>query len=372
MSDQDDFDQTLTPSQEYSIAFVVILLFGAMYWFFMQGIQPAASTIFQSNEVPQSSHLLSSSNLADNVGETLEKNQPAVDNDAAVAEVDAEANSDNDTAQDSSEKNNIESASAENNSPLSEDPSSEKSVQSQESTISDGDKLKKEAAALAAATSAQQLADEARFNAKQLELKQGVAELAIPPKPIDADSVKQPKTAASNTLTQQKEPKPGTTAKKAVTKAFVMSDELARVNFNLPDGRTIQIPEQGFESQFKQSILQDDARQTLVLDRVSFLPGSDLLNPESSNQILGVAGILNTYKDIKIKLRGHTDSTGPSEDNLTLSFKRSLNLKKQLVGLGINTQRIQVEGLGASEPISDNSSEKGRNKNRRIDLTIIR
>jgi len=151
-----------------------------------------------------------------------------------------------------------------------------------------------------------------------------------------------------------------------------MSDELARVNFNLPDGRTIQIPEQGFESQFKRSILQDDAKQTLVLDRVSFLPGSDLLNPESSNQILGVAGILNTYKDIKIKLRGHTDSTGPSEDNLTLSFKRSLNLKKQLVGLGINTQRIQVEGLGASEPISDNSSEKGRNKNRRIDLTIIR
>jgi len=69
MSDQDDFDQTLTPSQEYSIAFVVILLFGAMYWFFMQGIQPTASTIFQSNEVPQSSHLSSSSN----VGETKAK-----------------------------------------------------------------------------------------------------------------------------------------------------------------------------------------------------------------------------------------------------------------------------------------------------------
>lgn len=227
-----------------------------------------------------------------------------------------------------------------------------------------------EAANLAAATAAQKAADEKRFNAKQVELTTGTAELVIPPKPnatgiaLNPERIKTtPNPVISQTIAAQKSPQ---------ARAFDISDELARVNFKLPDGRTIQIPKQGFESQFKQSILQDSLSQPIVFDRVYFYPGSDMLNPESSNQILGVASILNTYKDIKIKLRGHTDSTGPSDDNLTLSFKRSLNLKKQLVGLGINTQRIQVEGLGSSEPISDNGSEKGRNKNRRIDLTIIR
>jgi outer membrane protein OmpA-like peptidoglycan-associated protein len=365
MSDQDDFDQTLTPSQEYSIAFLVILLFGAMYWFFTQGSQPSPSMVVQSPEASQSSYLSSNySQTSGNEEISLEENKPSLK--STVAEGDL----DEDTSQNAKNKNNSDTASVDNDSPsIEKDSSVEQDAQLQQTATVDSSKLKEEAAALAAATSAQQIADEARFNAKQLELKQGVAELAIPPKPNDATQEKQPKLAAADILPKQAASSP---AESTATKAFVMSDELARVDFKLPDGRTIQIPKQGFESQFKQSILQDDARQTLVFDRVSFFPGSDLLNPESSNQILGVAGILNTYKDIIIKLRGHTDSTGPSEENLTLSFKRSLNLKKQLVGLGINTQRIQVEGLGSSEPISDNGSEQGRNKNRRIDLTIIR
>ena len=370
MSDQDDFDQTLTPSQEYSIAFFVILLFGAMYWFFTHGFQPAASTVFQSDEAPQSSYLLSNSDQVSGSEDTaLEENNPSPKPDSA------KVNSEEDTLQNADNNKSSDAALAETeSSKVEEEPSSIKVAQSQQAITKDSSKLKEEAAALAAATSAQQIADEARFNAKQIELKQGVAELEIPPKPNDAVAEKQSELAVVNTLPKKVEatPSANTPTQAPATKEFVMSDELARVDFKLPDGRTIQIPKQGFESQFKQSILQDDAKQTLVFDRVSFFPGSDLLNPESSNQILGVAGILNTYKDIKIKLRGHTDSTGPSEENLTLSFKRSLNLKKQLVGLGINTQRIQVEGLGSSEPISDNGSEQGRNKNRRIDLTIIR
>ena len=52
MTDQDDFDQTLTPSQEYTIAFIVIALFGLMYWFFTHGSQPNTSLVAQSTEIP--------------------------------------------------------------------------------------------------------------------------------------------------------------------------------------------------------------------------------------------------------------------------------------------------------------------------------
>ena len=53
MSDQDDFDQTLTPSQEYTIAFFVILLFGLMYWYFTQGFQLSNASVVQSAGAPQ-------------------------------------------------------------------------------------------------------------------------------------------------------------------------------------------------------------------------------------------------------------------------------------------------------------------------------
>ena len=367
MSDQDDFDQNLTPSQEYCIAFIVILLFGAMYWFFTQGSQSSAPTIIQPNGATQSHYISSSNTPLSSADEASFKGKQSLLNSDLNEGSAKKAVTQN---VDHQQNNDIERVGVEKSS--SEHLVSDKGTQSLQATNDNNNKLKAEAAALAAATSEQQIADEARFNAKQLELKAGIAELVIPPKPNDASPVKRPDSAPKNTESKQFNNTSSPTINKPRANAFVLSDELARVDFKLPDGRTIQIPKQGFESQFKQSILKDEEKQTIVFDRVSFFPGSDLLNPESSNQILGVAGILNTYKDIKIKLRGHTDSTGPAEENLALSFKRSLNLKKQLVGLGINTQRIQVEGLGASEPISDNGSEKGRNKNRRIDLTIIR
>ena len=398
MSDQEDFDQDLTPSQEHTIAFAVILLFGAMYLFFMKGCQPIASSIGQAFGPPQTVQLSQEQSrsavanddqvLADDskYSQTVEKppakasssdgsrskDKETAVNAQAAASLDASADFEENTAA-NNEQVNDEQANL--------DQQTLAEVQAREAA-----KIKAEAASLAAATAAQKLADEKRFDAKQAELKAGQAELAIPAKPSGTVASKQQPDAAPKTQSQAAPQQPvdeseveakakagqNNVAESNDQKPFNVNDELARLDFKLPDGRSIQIPQQGFENRFKQAILLDDTEQSLVFDRIFFFSGSDLLNPESSNQILGVAGIMNTYKDINIKLRGHTDSSGAPDENLTLSFKRSQNLKNQLVGLGIDANRIQVEGLGSSEPLSDNASEKGRNKNRRIDLTIIR
>lgn len=369
MSDQEDFDQQLTPSQEHTIAFAVILLFGAMYLFFMKGCQPIASSIGQAFGPPQAVHL------------SPDQHTGAVNKPTVGGAIKADRADDKSSGQ--PEENESETATPDiikAQTIVAGDETSTDANADQQALIDakarddDAARIKSEAASLAAATAAQKLADEKRFEAKQVELQAAKAELAIPAKPIETASTSQPQISPK--LNKQAE-KPVESQVSASTdtqanKPFNMADEIARDSFMLPDGRNVQIPQQGFESSFKKSILQGSKNQPIVFDRVYFYPGSDLLNPESSNQILGAAGIMNTYKDINVTLRGHTDSTGPAEDNLTLSFKRSLNLKKQLVGLGIDTNRIQVEGLGSSEPISDNDSEKGRNKNRRIDLTIIR
>lgn len=363
MSDQEDFDQQLTPSQEHSIAFAVILLFGAMYLFFMKGCQPIASSIGQAFGPPQTVQVSSDQRSSAVTEQSIARD--ALQESSKNAEVSEQSENDE------SEAPATEVAKAQ--AALSGDAGSPQANVAQQAPVrNDAAAIKAEAASLAMATAAQKLADEKRYDAKQAELQAAKAELAIPAKPIETASTSSqasPEPAKPSAPAAQATEKP---AESQATKPFNMDDELARDNFTLPDGRSVEIPAEGFENSFKKSILQGGSDQSIVFDRVYFYPGSDLLNPESSNQILGAAGIMNTYKDINVKLRGHTDSTGPAADNLTLSFKRSLNLKKQLVGLGIDTNRIQVEGLGSSEPISDNESEKGRNKNRRIDLTIIR
>ena len=352
MSDQEDFDQEITPFQEHTIAFVVILIFGAMYLFFMKGCQPTASLITQTIN-PQTAQVSPDQNQSQRLS-----------NQGVIADVEQQ-----DDSQRLANSAEVSDSTAEVEAATDNEPST---TQLQQATVDDSaeaiseadnaERIKAEAANLAAATAAQKLADEKRFQQKQAELKAGTAELVIPKKASTQAVAKADTESSATESPAESEP----------AKSLNMTDELARVNFTLPDGRGVQIPKNGFEDQFKRSILQENEVQTIVFDRVTFFSGSDLLNPESSNQILGVAAIMNTYKDIGIKLRGHTDSAGAAANNLTLSFKRSKNLRDQLVGLGIDTKRIQVEGLGSTEPVSDNSSEKGRNQNRRIDLTIIR
>jgi len=369
MSDQEDFDQQLTPSQEHGIAFVVILLFGLMYLFFMKGCQPIASSIGQAFGPPQTVQLSSDQHSSKvkrpNAGDTAHSER-------ANNEISSQS-SDQKSDQDTPEVVKAQTVGATDDAPqkVQADQQAQLEIQARED---DSARIKSEAASLAAATAAQKLADEKRIEAKQAALQAAKTELVIPAKPIDTASTSQPQDTPESSKPVQKpiESHAVASTDTQANEPFDMAGELARDSFTLPDGRSVQIPQQGFENSFKESILKGGADQPIVFDRVYFYPGSDLINPESSNQILGAVGIMNAYKYINVKLRGHTDSTGPADENLTLSFKRSLNLKKQLVGLGIDTNRIQVEGLGSSEPISDNASEKGRNKNRRIDLTIIR
>lgn len=70
------------------------------------------------------------------------------------------------------------------------------------------------------------------------------------------------------------------------------------------------------------------------------------------------------------KLTGYTDSTGSEDYNLRLSEKRALAVKKYLVNQGIARQRITTEARGESEPIANNNTKEGRQKNRRTEITL--
>ena len=101
-----------------------------------------------------------------------------------------------------------------------------------------------------------------------------------------------------------------------------------------------------------------------------FAVGSANLNPGAYDEISRVSRVLNQYPDTSIQVAGHTDSTGSEETNQALSERRAENVKNALVGQGVNPNRISTIGFGESAPIADNSTEAGRQLNRRVIITI--
>ncbi len=67
---------------------------------------------------------------------------------------------------------------------------------------------------------------------------------------------------------------------------------------------------------------------------------------------------------------GHTDSTVPAAYNQTLSEKRAQSVINYLVGKGISPDRLTARGFGETQPLAPNSTEEGRQKNRRVEVNL--
>jgi len=71
-----------------------------------------------------------------------------------------------------------------------------------------------------------------------------------------------------------------------------------------------------------------------------------------------------------VLVEGHTDSRGNDEHNLQLSMKRVRQIERLMREIGVPEDKISVIGYGESMPSYDNSTEEGRQKNRRVDFKI--
>jgi len=80
--------------------------------------------------------------------------------------------------------------------------------------------------------------------------------------------------------------------------------------------------------------------------------------------------VLVQYPETNIQIAGHTDSTGSDDFNQKLSEQRAQVVKNALAGQGVNPARMIAVGYGESKPIADNSTEAGRQMNRRVEITI--
>ena len=104
--------------------------------------------------------------------------------------------------------------------------------------------------------------------------------------------------------------------------------------------------------------------------KLLFNSDSAVLKPEAVEQIAKLGDILAKYPDDRIRVQGHTDSTGTVAHNEELSMRRAQSVREVLVNRGVKPAQILVEGIGEARPIADNRTAAGRAQNRRVELHI--
>lgn len=98
---------------------------------------------------------------------------------------------------------------------------------------------------------------------------------------------------------------------------------------------------------------------------------SDQVLPAGQANLSRLAQILQRYPGSSVLIVGHTDSTGSDEYNMGLSLRRAQSAANYLAMQGVSRSLIRTEGRGETEPVADNSTEAGRQRNRRVEVAIF-
>jgi outer membrane protein OmpA-like peptidoglycan-associated protein len=140
-------------------------------------------------------------------------------------------------------------------------------------------------------------------------------------------------------------------------------------------GRYMENQEAALQQQFAASDSASVRRDADVLavtfkSDVLFASGSAALQAGAYQEIERVSRVLIQYPETRIMVAGHTDSDGSEAFNQDLSVRRAESVRNALVAQGVSAARITTMGFGESQPIADNSTQAGKQLNRRVVVTI--
>lgn len=178
----------------------------------------------------------------------------------------------------------------------------------------------------------------ASANATQEEMKKSVAPVASATAPVIA-----PAAAAS--------PSPSATSASASAQSTNPDERLA-----------LALKHLGAQHGLQGEVLQ--------LPNVSFGPGQAQFKAGTGTEVEQVVTLLRDYPKALLIIEGYTDNRGSEQLNDRLSLQRAKSVQQALVADGLNATRIRTRGLGSADPIADNDTREGRDKNRRVEVVF--
>ena len=116
---------------------------------------------------------------------------------------------------------------------------------------------------------------------------------------------------------------------------------------------------------------ETDRGVVMTLGDVLFASGATELQPDTLSNLADVVELLQTEPGKRVRIEGHTDSTGPGNINMRISRQRAEAVRDALIEMGVDGERINAVGMGEDFPIASNDSEEGRSRNRRVDVILL-
>ncbi len=104
---------------------------------------------------------------------------------------------------------------------------------------------------------------------------------------------------------------------------------------------------------------------------VTFATGSAQIKGQFYPTLNSVAKVLAKYDKTHVGIDGHTDNVGGRQYNLGLSQNRASSVAAYLQGRRVASGRLKIAGRGFDQPIADNATAVGRQKNRRVTINLL-
>lgn len=116
---------------------------------------------------------------------------------------------------------------------------------------------------------------------------------------------------------------------------------------------------------------ETDRGMVITLGDVLFAVGETILAQEAQSNLSDVVELLQSEPSKRVRIEGHTDSTGAEAVNLRISQQRADAVREELIALGVDADRIEAVGMGQDFPIASNDNAEGRSQNRRVDVILL-
>lgn len=115
----------------------------------------------------------------------------------------------------------------------------------------------------------------------------------------------------------------------------------------------------------------EDTIKVLFPNNLLFKTDEHQLNESTTDLMKRLANCINKFNKTSILVCGHTDNTGSEKYNQDLSQKRANAAMNALLTNSVDNARLNAWGFGHRQPLADNSSEKNRALNRRVEFVIM-
>jgi outer membrane protein OmpA-like peptidoglycan-associated protein len=124
--------------------------------------------------------------------------------------------------------------------------------------------------------------------------------------------------------------------------------------------------------QFNMLLETRDSERGLVVNMGDLLfdVGKATLRADAREKLAKLSGLVLAHAGLRLEAEGHTDSTGSDSLNQRLSEQRAETVRAYLQSQGISPDNLAARGFGKTTPIADNSTAKGRQANRRVEIVV--